>query len=64
VVSGNIKTMPNLKEKLFGKLDFQTIGQNPDFKEDSVREVIVLPILKELGYQESSISEKRTSDRF
>jgi len=52
--------MPNLKEKLFGKLDFQTIGQNPDFKEDSVREVIVLPILRELGYQESSIFRSKT----
>jgi DNA modification methylase len=49
-----------IKEKLFGQLDFRTLTQNPDFKEDSVREVIILPILKELGYQQSDIVRSKT----
>ena len=48
------------KQALFGDLDFQTLGTNPDFKEDSVREVIILPILKELGYQQNSIIRSKT----
>jgi hypothetical protein len=32
------------REKLFGQLDFKKIANDPDFKEDSVREVIILPI--------------------
>lgn len=40
------------KEQLFGQLDLRAIDQDPDFKEDSVREVIILPILKELGYKQ------------
>lgn len=43
------------RQQLFGKLDFRTLTQNPDFKEDSVREVIILPILKELGYSQENI---------
>jgi len=38
------------REKLFGQLDFKRIATDPDFKEDSVREVIILAIIKELGY--------------
>lgn len=34
--------------------DFQLL-QNPDFKEDSVREEIILPILKNLGYSSHDI---------
>lgn len=48
------------KEKLFGNLDFRSILSNPDFKEDSVREVIILPILKELGYHQSDIVRSKT----
>ncbi|MGH9799443.1 MAG: DNA methyltransferase, partial [Blastocatellia bacterium] len=44
-----------LKEKLFGQLDFRSLNENHDFKEDSVREVVILPLLKELGYQQSDI---------
>ena len=33
-------------QDIFDNLNFQTLQQNPDFKEDSVREVIILPILK------------------
>jgi len=48
------------KEKLFGQLDFKNIAKNPDFKEDSVREVIILPILKELGYAQDNIIRSKT----
>lgn len=43
------------KEQLWGDLDLRTISSNPNFKEDSVREVIILPLLKELGYTNSNI---------
>lgn len=48
------------KENLFGNLDFRTIADNPDFKEDSVREVIILPILKALGYEQKNIIRSKT----
>lgn len=48
------------KESLFQKIDFRALADNPDFKEDSVREVIILPILKELGYQETDIVRSKT----
>jgi len=48
------------KQQLFGNLDFRTIAQNPDFKEDSVREIIILPILKELGYTQENIIRSKT----
>jgi len=50
----------NLRKKLFGELDFTSLNQNPDFKEDSVREVIILPIIRELGYQEKDIIRSKT----
>jgi len=43
------------KEKLFGDLDFRKLSKNSSFKEDSVREEIVLPILRELGYVRKNI---------
>ena len=49
-----------IKEKLFGKLDFKKLTSNPDFKEDSVREVIILPIFKELGYTQDNIVRSKT----
>ena len=42
-------------EDLFGNLNFGIIEANPDFKEDSVREVIILPILKALNYSQDNI---------
>ncbi|MCX6267047.1 MAG: DNA methyltransferase [Bacteroidetes bacterium] len=48
------------KSNLFGNLDFRTIADNPDFKEDSVREVIILPILKALGYTQENIIRSKT----
>jgi len=48
------------REQLFGNLDFRSINSNPDFKEDSVREVIILPLLHELGYLEKNIVRSKT----
>lgn len=43
------------KASLFGNLDFADVRNNPGFKEDSVREVIILPIIRALGYSENNI---------
>jgi len=48
------------KEYLFGTIDFKSLNQNSEFKEDSVREVIILPILKELGYSQDNIVRSKT----
>ncbi|MDR1459205.1 MAG: type I restriction enzyme HsdR N-terminal domain-containing protein [Bacteroidales bacterium] len=48
------------KEQLFGQLDFRTIAEDPNFKEDSVREVIILPLLKALGYGQENIVRSKT----
>ena len=48
------------KQSLFGSLDFKTLASNPSFKEDSVREVIILPILEKLGYQQKDIDRSKT----
>jgi DNA modification methylase len=48
------------KKQLFGDLDFTAISNNPDFKEDSVREVIILPILYHLGYSQENIVRSKT----
>lgn len=47
-------------QQLFGNLNFSTLADNPDFKEDSVREVIILPLLKELGYAQEDIVRSKT----
>ncbi|WP_373478733.1 DNA methyltransferase [Geminocystis sp.] len=46
--------------KIFQDLDFLSIKNNPDFKEDSVREVIILPLLKTLGYTEKNIIRSKS----
>ncbi|MDR0507065.1 MAG: hypothetical protein LBH32_09665 [Dysgonamonadaceae bacterium] len=43
-------TAKHLFGSLFGR-GACSIANNPDFKEDSVREVIILPILNALGYK-------------
>src|SRR5665647_291966 len=48
------------KVDLFGNLNFGTIEEDSDFKEDSVREVIILPILKALGYTQENIVRSKT----
>ncbi len=44
---------------LFNGIDINKIVVDPDFKEDSVREVFVLPILKELGYHQKDITRSK-----
>lgn len=48
------------KEQLFGDFDFRTLDTDVDFKEDSVREVIILPILKALGYTQPNIIRSKS----
>jgi len=40
--------------QLFQDFDFSQL-HSPDFKEDSVREVLILPLLQKLGYEQSQI---------
>jgi len=47
------------KAELFQDLNFKTIAADADFKEDSVREVIILPILNALGYSGIILSNKK-----
>jgi hypothetical protein len=42
--------------ELFGSFDFSQL-ESPNFKEDSVREEIVLPILHSLGYSSSGLNQ-------
>jgi len=49
-----------IKEALFGNLDFTKIESNKDFKEADVRAVIVDPILKELGFNHENILREKT----
>ncbi|MDR1653410.1 MAG: hypothetical protein LBS01_07175 [Prevotellaceae bacterium] len=53
------KEMANF-QGIFANIDFKAIAQNPDFKEDSVRAVIILPVLKALGYTENNIVRSKT----
>ena len=46
-------------EKLFGHFDFNQLN-SADFKEDSVREVIILPILQQLGYVQTNIVRSKS----
>ena len=50
----------NIREKLFGDLNFSKLLADKDFKEDSVREVIIMPILKELGYTQENIVRSKS----
>jgi len=52
--------MKMTKQNLFGNIDFQSITKDADFKEDSVREVIILPILKQLGYEQQNIVRSKS----
>lgn len=45
----------SIKETIFGDFDFSTLQDNQEFKEDSVREVIILPLLEHLGYKQGNI---------
>ena len=48
------------KKSLFGNIDLNRIEDDADFKEDSVREVIILPILDALGYEQENIVRSKT----
>lgn len=52
--------MTNIKDRLFSGIDFNLLGSEGDFKEDSVREVIILPLLRELGYEQGMIERSKT----
>lgn len=54
-----------MSQALFSNINFSEIASNPDFKEDKVREVIILPILEKLGYiQENIICSKTLNHNF
>ncbi|MDO5760089.1 MAG: DNA methyltransferase [Bacteroidota bacterium] len=48
-----------IKDRLFAGVDFKGMEANESFKEDSVREVIIMPLLKELGYKEEDIERSK-----
>ncbi len=52
--------MQSINERLFGNFDHRRTRNDPDFKEDSVREVIIAPILRELGYSGSDIVRSKS----
>ena len=43
------------KQELFGDIDFKMLVDNPDFKEASVREFIISPILNQLGFTSDNL---------
>ncbi len=44
---------------MFSDFDFQQL-YSPDFKEDSVREVLILPIIKRLGYNHTQVVRSKS----
>ena len=44
----------------FNKLNFKKLFKNLDFKEDSVREEIISPLLKRLGYRQENIVRSKS----
>ena len=50
----------SIKEILWSGIDFQGLKDNQEFKEDSVREEIILPLLKYLGYGVDNIVRSYT----
>ena len=50
----------SIKEILWSGINFQGLKENQEFKEDSVREVIILPLLKYLGYGVDNIVRSLT----
>ncbi|MCX6150991.1 MAG: type I restriction enzyme HsdR N-terminal domain-containing protein [Ignavibacteriales bacterium] len=51
--------MQHQNSTLFANFDFTQLN-SPDFKEDSVREVIILPILNRLGYDDKNIVRSKS----
>ena len=50
----------SIKEILWDNFDFRSLKDNHDFKEDSVREVLILPLLRYLGYRDDNIVRSLT----
>lgn len=50
----------SIKEIIWGDFDFRDFKDNHEKKEDSAREVIILPLLKYLGYGENNIVRSLT----
>ncbi|MBO4827405.1 MAG: type I restriction enzyme HsdR N-terminal domain-containing protein [Prevotella sp.] len=50
----------SIKEILWRNIDFHELKNNHEKKEDTVREVIILPLLKYLGYREDNIVRSLT----
>lgn len=50
----------SIRELLWGNLDFNCFKNDQEKKEDTVREVIILPLLKYLGYGEDNIVRSLT----
>jgi 16S rRNA G966 N2-methylase RsmD len=48
-----------MMNQLFHGFDFSQL-HSPDFKEDSVREVLILPLLQKLGYEQSQIVRSKS----
>ncbi|MCL2039461.1 MAG: type I restriction enzyme HsdR N-terminal domain-containing protein [Bacteroidetes bacterium] len=44
-----------MKQELFGDIDFSAIANDDNFKEASVREFVILPVLNKLGYTTQDI---------
>ncbi|MDR1867600.1 MAG: hypothetical protein LBQ77_04985, partial [Treponema sp.] len=51
--------MMEMKQTLFGGLDFESILSNRDFKEADVRANIIDPILKALGFTPENILREK-----
>lgn len=45
----------SIKKTIWGDFDFSTLRDNHEFKEDSVREVVISPLLEYLGYKQGNI---------
>ncbi|MCL2520280.1 MAG: type I restriction enzyme HsdR N-terminal domain-containing protein [Spirochaetaceae bacterium] len=48
------------KEQLFGNINFEALKNDANFKEDSVREVMILPLIKALGYEDDAIERSKS----
>ena len=55
-----MKSKKSIKKELFNNFNFKKITSDGNFKEDSVREVIILPILRKLGYKQQNIIRSKT----
>jgi hypothetical protein len=52
--------MPEKEQPLFADLNFAALREDPDFKEDSVRELIVMPLLKNWATTATLLSALKT----